>query len=323
MKILIGAAAMVVAPVMAWAGVVFEVETTYHSGYRTGEESESMLIYVEGKNLKMSIAGNRNSGSMPMVGGSVSENASASASDSGSASNSAPGEGTENELSDEMIYRSDRREMVVVDHENKEYYVIDESFVHAMLGNIGGGVSGANNKSPLAGLLDQIPAENREMVEGLLGELTKASQQNGRVTSGGSQRGYTPLKIRRGARVTTNGYPAANYTLSRNGQTVQELSVADWSDLGVGSAEQETFESYFEFFAEMEKLSKNSPFGSDEDANFFESMDQIGGFPVAGRHFEGGEVDEEWSLRSSRRRTLDPDEFEPPAGYRLRTMGGF
>ena len=50
-------------------------------------------------------------------------------------------------------------------------------------------------------------------------------------------------------------------------------------------------------------------------------MSEIGGFPVAGRSFEGGEDDEDWNLKSVTERDLDPDAFEPPKGYRLRTMG--
>ena len=64
-------------------------------------------------------------------------------------------------------------------------------------------------------------------------------------------------------------------------------------------------------------------FGSDDGFNFFEAMDRIGGFPVRGKIFEDGELDEEFSLESVTERDIDPDAFIPPPGYRLRTMGGF
>ena len=48
---------------------------------------------------------------------------------------------------------------------------------------------------------------------------------------------------------------------------------------------------------------------------------RLDGFPVVTRSFEGGELDSETVLESVTERDLDPDAFEPPKGYRLRTMG--
>ncbi len=50
-------------------------------------------------------------------------------------------------------------------------------------------------------------------------------------------------------------------------------------------------------------------------------MNEIDGFPVVTRNFAGGELESESTLRSAEERDLDPDAFEPPKGYRLRSMG--
>ncbi len=52
-------------------------------------------------------------------------------------------------------------------------------------------------------------------------------------------------------------------------------------------------------------------------------MKELGGFPVVTREFDDydGSLEGETALRSARRQTLDPDAFEPPKGYRLRSMG--
>ena len=57
------------------------------------------------------------------------------------------------------------------------------------------------------------------------------------------------------------------------------------------------------------------------DRNPIESFNRVDGFPVVTRTFEGGELDSETVLESVTERDLDPDAFEPPKGYRLRTMG--
>ena len=73
-------------------GVVFEVETKDSQGVR----SELIESVVEGKNLKMEIG------------------------------SSGPGS------KGEMIFRGDRREMVIVDHDSKTYMVIDQEAIKAI-----------------------------------------------------------------------------------------------------------------------------------------------------------------------------------------------
>jgi hypothetical protein len=81
-------------------GVVFEVETTYHSGSSPRVETAEMS--VEGEMLKMEI----------LPGGSG---------------------GTR----DEAIFRGDRRQMVVVNHRDQSYMVIDLAAVQALTGQFG------------------------------------------------------------------------------------------------------------------------------------------------------------------------------------------
>ena len=57
------------------------------------------------------------------------------------------------------------------------------------------------------------------------------------------------------------------------------------------------------------------------DRNPIRSFEKVDGYPVVTRDFEGGELESETVLRSVTERDLDPDAFEPPKGYRLRTMG--
>ena len=52
-------------------------------------------------------------------------------------------------------------------------------------------------------------------------------------------------------------------------QKTKELWVTDWGDLGAGTKAQETFESYFDFFAQMSNSYDEMGFGSDGGLNFF------------------------------------------------------
>lgn len=82
------------------AGVVFEVETTDHSG--SGARTESSQMSVEKPNIKIEIL---------------------------------PG-GEPDEAKDEIVFRGDRRQMVVVDHGDKSYMVIDNQAVQQIGGQI-------------------------------------------------------------------------------------------------------------------------------------------------------------------------------------------
>ena len=84
-------------------GVVFEVETTDHSG---SDRLLSSRMSVEGKNLKMEI--------LPGSGGSAGGQ------------------------QDEVIFNGDRRQMVVVNHADQGYMVIDEAAVNQIAGQLGG-----------------------------------------------------------------------------------------------------------------------------------------------------------------------------------------
>ncbi len=61
--------------------------------------------------------------------------------------------------------------------------------------------------------------------------------------------------------------------------------------------------------------------GADLEESIFESFDQVDGFPVVTREFDpDGNLESESLLRSAQRRTLDPAEFEPPAGYKRQSI---
>ena len=76
-----------------------------------------------------------------------------------------------------------------------------------------------------------------------------------------------------------------------------------------------------EFSKELTSAFESGPFGSQAGETPFEHMNEIDGFPVVTRNFAGGELESESTLRSAEERDLDPDAFEPPKGYRLRSMG--
>lgn len=253
----------------AAAGVVYEIEVTDHE--QSPPKTESIEAAVEGRNLKMGIA----SGGRGKQG--------------------------------EMIFRGDRREMVVVDHDDKSYHVMDE----ATMQRIAGQVSGAMAQMQEA--LKNVPADQRAMVEQMM-------KQNMPDQAAKPVRAKSEIR-KTGERGTKNGYPCVKYEVFRKGQKIREMWVTDWDNVEGGSDVVDVWEDMSEFFNELMDSIPDFGQGKGGGDPVFEHMKELGGFPVITQEFDesGAKIDES-GLRSSRRRTLDPDAFEPPSGYKRRSM---
>ena len=257
------------------AGVVFQVETTYHSGSPGTESSE---MSVEKGNLKMEIASGR----------------------------SGDGSGRR----DEAIFRGERREMVVVNHRDKSYMVFDGNVLAAVGGQLNAAMKQMEKQ------LEGLDPETRARIEDAL---------KGKMPPGGAAPSRPVAEVRKTSdRAERGGYPTVRYDVLLGGEKVQELWVTSWSNLKGAGEMQEAFEDLAGFFHEMMETMGGgpgaaSPLGSGD--SLFEVFHEIDGFPVVTRNFEGGELESETVLESVTERDLDPDAFEPPKGYRLRTMG--
>ena len=253
------------------AGVVFEVETTDHThGEPRLERTEAS---VEGKNIKIDIA---------------------------------PGESTRDS---EAIYRGDRREMVVVDHDEKSYVVMDTEAMEAVAGQVSGAMA------QIQQALENVPEDRRAMIEQMMKD--KLPQQPAAPSGPRSELRKTS------DRGEQAGYPCVKYEVLIEGRKVRELWVTDWSNIEGGDEAVDAFEDMAEFFQELMSSIPDFGQGPIGGHNAFEHMKDIGGFPVVTREFgEDGSLDSEATLRSARRRTLDPADFEPPAGYKRRQMFG-
>ena len=260
----------------AFGGVVFEVETTDHRTGRT-ETSETM---VEGKNLAMEV---------PASAGQ--------------------GEGS-------AIFRGDRKEMVIVDHGEKAYTVIDEE----MLSAIGGQVNQAMAQVQEA--LKNVPEDQRAMVEQML------KQRMGDAMGQAAPQGSAPKSelVKTGGKESHNGYRCTMYEIRLDGRKTHELCVTPWSEVEGSTEARDAFLAIGDFAQEMmDSLSQMSGMANPGGDSFsvYRHFQELDGFPVVTRSFSGDELTDESLLRSSTRRTLDPADFEPPAGYKRRSMPGF
>ena len=269
-------------------GVVFEIETTYHSGSSPRVETAEMS--VEGEMLKMEILPGQDAGA-----GAVK---------------------------DEVIFRGDRKEMIAVDHERKSYMVFDEEAVEEMGRQLGEAGEMVRNMEIPAAVLNQMPKEEREKLEKLMKE-----QQAGRGGAMRGMQAPKHEYRKTGERGTKEGYPCVKYESLRDGEVVQELWVTDWDNVEGGDEAADAFKALASFFQEMMDAI-GEMLGGDEGGGIFgEGNDPFGefteldGIPVYSRSFEDGDLESESTLKSARRQRLDPAAFEPPSGYKRMSMG--
>ena len=265
--------AAVLASTPLFAGVVFEIETKDHDS--SPPRTESMAMLVDGRNLK----------SEPGASGKHSRMT--------------------------MIYRGDRREMVVLDHGKKNYFVMDQQMMKKMAGQM------SQAMRQMQEALKNVPAEQRAMVEKMMKQRMPAMQPPQRPT----------IVVRKTAdRADLHGYPCFKYEVLRGGRKINDRWVTDWANVEGGSEVADVFRDMAAFFSEMlESFSSGAGPGLSETAGdtVFQHMNELNGFPVVTKDYrDDGSLEGEWALHSAKRRTLDPAEFEPPAGYKRRQMMG-
>jgi hypothetical protein len=279
------------------AGVVFQLETTHHSG-SGARKTQSSQMSVEKPNLKMEILPEKDA---------LSE-----------------------EVQGDMVFRGDRRQMLAVDHKSRSYMVIDEAGVRAMsdqmrarMGGQTGGAMGDQMQQAMRELdekLKGLDPRQREMIERML-KGRMGSMGGPPATPKRPQLAYRQTH----ERATKQNYPCTKYEVWRDGEKIRELWVTAWQNIRYGKEVRSVFKEMSAFhrdlMAALQDVAGPGAGFFDSDRNPMESFSRVDGFPVVTRSFEGGELESETVLESVTERDLDPDAFEPPNGYRLRTMG--
>ena len=252
------------------AGVIFEIETTDHHG----GEPTVVEVSAEGPNMKMQIPAGRGK----------------------------PG--------GEMIFRGEKREMVFVDHDKKEFMVMDQEMVKSMSAQINQAMS------EMEKALENVPEEQRAMVEKMMKQRMPAAAKAERPTSEIKNTGESATK---------NGYPCVKYEVWNGGARISEMWVTDWKNIEGGDEVVRAFQQMSEFFREwMDSLSeaagKMGGLGMNPGDNPFEHMKDMNGFPVVAQQFEGDTVKSASSLLSAKRQAIDAGTFDPPSGYKQKNM---
>ncbi|MEX2122697.1 MAG: DUF4412 domain-containing protein [Woeseia sp.] len=207
-----------------------------------------------------------------------------------------------------MIYREQSGELIAIDHEKKEYYVMDK----ASMEQIATQLSSAMQQMQQA--LAEMPPEQRAMAEQMMKQHIPAPAQE-----------PEPMTVRKtGSRDSINGFGCDYYEVQQQGAKIRELCVTAWDDIDGGREAADSMLAMADFFDNMaEQFSAGT--GMDvmgQQRELFEHMRELDGYPVLTREFgETGRVESESRLKSAGTRDIDADFFSPPTGYTQMDLG--
>lgn len=208
----------------------------------------------------------------------------------------------------EMIFRGDRKELVIVDHRGKSFMVMDEAAIRGLTARLD------QTRTQVAEALKNVPEDQRAGMEQLLRQRVPSVQGKPRA----------PARVRLvGDRAQVFGYPAERYEVVRDGRKIRELWTTDWANIEGGRDVTRVFTELGEFTHKMTEALSNSVGGQSQalDDGVLAALEGVDGFPVGVREYrEDGTIERESALRSTGQRRLTAEEIEPPRGYQERTM---
>lgn len=207
----------------------------------------------------------------------------------------------------DAIYRGDRHEMVVINHGNKSFMVLDKAAVEQIASQM------SRMMEQMQQMMQNMPEEQRQAMENAM---------KGRGMSTGAPE--PPAELRRTAeQAVQNGFPTVKYEVLRGGKKTQELWVTPWSNVQGFAEARPVFESMAGFFKDL--MSRIPQMGAAPEGEAFSYFDRIDGFPVVTQNFdEAGNPTSKSTLKSVKSESVPASDFEPPAGYteqRLPQMG--
>ncbi len=205
----------------------------------------------------------------------------------------------------DMLFHGDSREMIVVDHDKKSYFVIDQEQLEKLASSINQAMS--SMEQALAALPEGQRAKMEQMMKS-------------RMPATAEPRAPSELK-KTGASDTVNGFGCEIYEVWRSGVRERELCVTDWRNVAGGEEVAEVFSEMGEFMTEMlDSLPKMGDGRSFGDAAY-EHLKETDGFPVRTREYgDDGILDGQSTLLSSKEVDFDAADFEPPNDYKRQDL---
>ena len=207
-----------------------------------------------------------------------------------------------------MVFRGDQGKLIMINHEDKTYIVLDEAAMEAL------GSRMDQVMSQMEEALKDVPPEEREMIRKMMKKkmpgMSGVEAQEPRIEKVGSGK--------------VGGYSCTKYDIYKGDEKTMQHCVAPWGKIDGGSEMKSAMLGMGDFMDQMaERFSSSSSIagpGVQNERNMFKQLRKLDGFPVQTIIYVQDEVVGESNLVSSKKETVDLAEFEPPSGYSLQSI---
>lgn len=204
----------------------------------------------------------------------------------------------------EMIFDSNKKEMIVIDHQEKTFIRMDQTYFKKLQQTM------SDARKQMEAQMAQIPAEQREMMKQMMGDKMKMFDK--------------PIKKEIKFNKTNRKSQAAGYDClitetSVNGVKTNEFCVTETSKVKGAQFIFDALVGMSELFKEFYE-SMNENFPMQAEVNPFAELNQLNGFPIKVVTYSQGKISEQSELKSIETKSFDKSYFLPPKGYKENKM---
>lgn len=207
------------------------------------------------------------------------------------------------ELEGSMVFRGDKNEVVIINHDNKTYIIMDEATMKSIAAQIGQAMS------QMEAAMKDMPPDQREKMK----EMMKQKMPG----LGGGE--YVEPVLKKAGEGKVNGVSCAKYDVYKGDERIRQHCVADWNSIEGGQEMMAVMLRMADFMDQMAKsFSKAGSLVGDQvqfEKNVFNQLRQLNGFPIETIEYSDGKEEAESTFQSSKKTTVDAADMEPPAGY--------
>ena len=202
-----------------------------------------------------------------------------------------------------VIYKGETDELWNIDHEKKEYMVINKTLVDKYSSVVNSAMS--QLEESLAGM---DPAQ-RAMMEKMFKNQFPGLQSSTKKEIKGT-----------GEKSEISGFKTQKYVALADGDPIREFWVSDWNEVGVDKSTFDVFMKMSAFFERMMDGFKDIPMAQGMVQNPYADFQKLNGLPIQIKHLSGIMAGQESTMKSIEKKSISSEEFEVPANYSKKTM---
>lgn len=209
-----------------------------------------------------------------------------------------------------VIFRSDKDEMITLDHKDKSYFIMDKESMNKLSQEMNSVMTQMDEA-----MKDMTP-EEKEMMKNMM---------KGRIPNIIEHSEYIEPVLKSTGTDNINGYSCTRYEVYRGNEKTRQYCVTDWSNITGSEEIKVTMIKMSDFMEEFRKSfsSGTKLFDSsiEFERNIFLQMSKLNGFPVQTIDYENGLVSAVSTFKSSNNTSIDINSFDPPDNYKEQKMG--